>query len=327
MIASPELAQFGNLAQIGLGVLFLKYSRDDERQADELGLRYLVRAGYDPRESPEVFRVLERVGEAEGGRLPGWLSSHPDPGARAETLRQDVAGLTTDMDGSRVATREYLHAVDGIEFGADPREGYFRGAEFLHPGFRFQLRFPEGWNLNNQKAQVSATSAGKDAAVVLNAVRGSARQAADELAGDADLDAGRVRSGRVNGLAAASFDFEAGAAPKSYRGTAIFIEHADRTFRLLGFSTESTWAGHEEAIEDALESFRPLTDPTALSAQPARLEIVEVPRAMGLEDFQRRYPSNTDPNTLAILNHLEAGEDFAAGQLAKRVVGGPTRDE
>jgi predicted Zn-dependent protease len=323
MIASPEVARFGDLAQAGLGVLFLKYSRDDERQADELGLRYLTRAGYDARQSPTVFRTLERVGEAAGGRVPGWLATHPDPGARAETMRTAVAGLATDFTGSRVGSREYLDAVDGIEFGSDPREGYFRGSEFLHPGLAFRLRFPDGWSLRNEKAQVSAASPTKDAAVVLNAVRGSAREAADQLAADTDLEAGRVRSERLDGLVAASFEFEAGADTERYRGRALFVEHGERTFRLLGFSSATKWSEQRAAIEGALESFRPLTDRAALGVRAARLELVEVPRPMSLEEFQRRYPSNTDLTTLAILNHLEEGEGLAGGQLAKRVVGGP----
>ena len=54
-IASPEFERFGALASAGLGVLFLKYSRDAERQADDLGLRYMRRVNYDPREMPHVF--------------------------------------------------------------------------------------------------------------------------------------------------------------------------------------------------------------------------------------------------------------------------------
>ncbi|MDH3745482.1 MAG: M48 family metallopeptidase, partial [Acidobacteriota bacterium] len=83
MIVSPELQQFGDLAMQSMQLLFLKYSRDDERQADDLGLRYTVAGGWDAREMPEVFGVLKSVGEAAGaGRVPGWLSTHPDPGER-----------------------------------------------------------------------------------------------------------------------------------------------------------------------------------------------------------------------------------------------------
>src|SRR6059036_688194 len=66
MILRPQLQNFGGLAQAGLELLFLKYSRNDESQADELGLRYLTRAGYDPRPMTQVFRTLDRVGTAEG---------------------------------------------------------------------------------------------------------------------------------------------------------------------------------------------------------------------------------------------------------------------
>src|SRR5581483_975197 len=74
-LASPTVERFAGLASAGLGVLFLKYSRDDESQADELGLRYLRRANYDPREMPHVFDMLARVSRAEGGgRVPEWLA-------------------------------------------------------------------------------------------------------------------------------------------------------------------------------------------------------------------------------------------------------------
>jgi predicted Zn-dependent protease len=87
MALSPEVARFGGLAQTGLGLLFLRFSRDDERQADTLGLRYMTREDYDPTQLQEVFQVLERTSRAQGeGRLPGWLSlDAPQPrGPRRE---------------------------------------------------------------------------------------------------------------------------------------------------------------------------------------------------------------------------------------------------
>ena len=105
MILQPEAAAaYGDLAQTGLSVLFLKYGRDDERQADDLGLRYMVQNGYDPRSMPEVFDVLGRVSEGRG-RLPNWLSSHPDPGARAERASTAVAGQALDFSRLRVGAR------------------------------------------------------------------------------------------------------------------------------------------------------------------------------------------------------------------------------
>src|SRR5690606_8699953 len=66
MILSPEIAQFGDLVGAGLQLLFLRYGRDDERQSDELGFRYMLDAGYDVREMPDVFRALLAAGELAG---------------------------------------------------------------------------------------------------------------------------------------------------------------------------------------------------------------------------------------------------------------------
>ena len=69
MAVEPELQRFGGLAQQALGLLFLKFGRDDENQADELGLRYMTRVDYDPREMLEVFGVLDGVTRAVGAIL------------------------------------------------------------------------------------------------------------------------------------------------------------------------------------------------------------------------------------------------------------------
>src|SRR5688572_110978 len=91
MILRPELRNYGNLAEVGMGLLFLKYGRDAERQADELGLRYLTRGAYDPRPMVDVFTTLERVGETESkGRLPSWLSTHPAPEDRRARITQQI---------------------------------------------------------------------------------------------------------------------------------------------------------------------------------------------------------------------------------------------
>src|SRR6267143_1986312 len=75
-IASPEFGRYSGLATQALGVLFLKYTRDNESQADDLGLRYMRRVNYDPREMPHVFEMLARVSQSQGGgRVPEWLAT------------------------------------------------------------------------------------------------------------------------------------------------------------------------------------------------------------------------------------------------------------
>src|SRR2546430_5862528 len=145
-IASPEFERFGGLASAGLGVLFLKYSRDAERQADDLGLRYMRRVSYDPREMPHVFEMLTRVSQAQGGgRVPEWLATHPDPDNRRGRIEQDIAAGPQAFSGTVVNRDSYLQRLAGLLFGANPREGYFKGAEVFHPELRFRITVPDGW--------------------------------------------------------------------------------------------------------------------------------------------------------------------------------------
>src|SRR5688572_17657137 len=80
-IFSPTIGQLGQVASGALGLWFLKFGRDDEREADRVGVEYSAKAGYDPREASNFFDVLRRLSEAEDREtMPGWLSTHPDPG-------------------------------------------------------------------------------------------------------------------------------------------------------------------------------------------------------------------------------------------------------
>ena len=70
-------------------------------------------------------------------------------------------------------------------------------------------------------------------------------------------------------------------------------------------------------------TFKPLTDPAYLNVQPARLQVVKLPRDMTLEQFNRQFPSSISTAQLAAINGLDAeSSTLRAGQLAKRVVGG-----
>src|SRR5436309_1022489 len=123
------LRPYTGLAQQGLGLLFLKYSRDNETQADELGTGYATKADYDPRVIPETYSMLKRVGERSGAQLRGFLSTHPDPGDReirtSQLAQAAAAGGRRDL---QIEPARSVRADAGTEplgrrcgFGADPR--------------------------------------------------------------------------------------------------------------------------------------------------------------------------------------------------------------
>ena len=140
-ILSEDIARFAGIAGQGLGLLFLKYGRDAENQADELGFKYALQQNYDVREMDNVFITLSRVSAASGarGRLPEWLSTHPNPENRVERTEARLAALNRTLDNTVTDREEYLGHLRGMTYGEDPRQGYFEGSRFYHPQLRFQL--------------------------------------------------------------------------------------------------------------------------------------------------------------------------------------------
>lgn len=323
-VFSPTVAEYSQVAGAALGLLFLKYGRDDERQSDDLGLRYMRAAGYDPREMAGVFAMLGRVSAASGGgRTPEWLSTHPDPANRYERISAQVAALPQDFAGTTVGRDAYIRRLDGLVYGDDPRQGFFRDGAFLHPELRFRLRFPEGWQTSNQRQAVLAASPAEDAMLQLTLVEAAdPRSAARAFAAQDGIRADAPSRRRINGLPAVTLSFTAAAQDGSVlAGAATFIEHGGRIYRILGYTPRGRWAAYEEAIARTARSFRELDDPDVLRVEPWRIEVVRLERAMTVEAFARRYPGPVDAERLALINGVEPGTRFEAGRLVKRVVG------
>ncbi|HEY6359955.1 MAG TPA: M48 family metalloprotease [Vicinamibacterales bacterium] len=94
-------------SQFGLGAYFLKYGREYETQADILGSQIMARAGYDPRQMANMFKTIE----AQGGRGgPEWLSSHPNPGNRYNTINREAQMLQVNGSAGNPAEFQAVKA-------------------------------------------------------------------------------------------------------------------------------------------------------------------------------------------------------------------------
>jgi predicted Zn-dependent protease len=320
VVVKPELAQFGDLASQGLGLLFLKFGRDDETQADDLGFRYMVNAGYAPREMAEMFRTLERLSGGGEGRVPEWLSTHPDPGNRVQKTLDRIGAQPASNSASKVERDAFLQRTEGLVFGDNPREGFFRQELFLHPDMKFQLQFPSGWKTANQKTQVAAISPQEDAIIVLSlAGTATPNQALSEFIGQQGIQSDGTSSASLNGMPAASASFTAQTEQGTLSGRVTFVSMDGRTFRLLGYTPSQRVSTYRTAILQSLDSFRRLTDQTALNVQPVRVRLVRIPRAMTVQEFAQAYPSPIPLAQLALINGVEQGSTLPAGTLVKRV--------
>ena len=320
MVIRPELQQFGDLFGTGLSLMFMKFSRDDETQADELGFRYMTQAGYDPTEMTAMFRILQRLGESSEGRVPSWMSTHPDPGDRVQRTQQRIAAATLPA-GLKTERDAFLQRIDGVVFGEDPRNGFFTGTVFLHPTLKFRFDFPSGWKTQNQASQVVGLSAQQDAVILLTlAGQAAPASALTQFLSQQGMSGQRLNTSSINGLPAAVGSFTAQTEQGAVAGYVAFVNLDGSTYRLIGYTPAAAISGYSTVFQRAISSFQRLTDPQALSVRPERVRIVRLPSAMTLAQFNSSYPSVVPIGTLAVINGVEATTTLPAGTMVKRVV-------
>jgi predicted Zn-dependent protease len=324
MIFSETIARYGQLGAAALQLINLRYSRGDESQSDELGLRYISRAGYDPDAMIGVFQMLAQAGGEGGDRLPEWQLTHPYPENREADIRALIVETGVPTTGT-VDRDEYLDRVDGIVYGANPREGYFVGSRFLHPDLAFELTFPSGWTTANQRSFVAAIAPSEDAIVMLAVAEGAATpelELRDFLSQDG-VSGGPIREDEAGGIESARAPFSATTDEGTFRGEIAFVRYAGTTYRLMGYAAESNWSRHAGAVASAITSFAAVTDPAVLGVEPLRLDIVTLSEAMSLTSYVQRYGSAIEVEELARLNRTSPGAVHSAGTRIKTVVGEP----
>jgi predicted Zn-dependent protease len=320
MIASEDLRPYAGMASQGLQLMFLKFGRDDESESDELGLRYMTRAGYDPNEMPKMFATLSRISEQQGGgRIPAWASTHPDPENREQKTYERIRGLPPEKQTGIVDREGYLGRIDGIIYGENPREGYFIGNAFYHPDLRFTLVFPAEWQTMNTRQFVAAVSPQQDAIVQLTLARGSSSAEATRKF----FSSGAVEQGPAWGRSFYNFrTVPSQERPTVVRGLVGFLEHGDLVYQLVAYTPNEKFADYQSTLQSSVASFESVSDQRYLDVKPKRIALVELPRRMTIAQFNRDYPSTVDDETLAIVNGVEPNVMIDAGTTVKRIVGG-----
>lgn len=318
-IFNSTVAQNAELLQQGLGVLFLKYGRDDETQADDLGFRYMAREGYDQRQMVRVFQMLDRTSPASAeGRPPQWLSTHPDPGNRVQaTERRLERGRDTT---ARLIERErYLRAIDGLLFGENPREGFFvNGTRFVHPDLALEFTFPQGWKTQNSKQAVAAQEPQGRALMAFAFAQGTPDAAARQFFGQQGMQA-RETTVQAAGTSRAGL-FQVQTQQGVLEGLAAFVAFGGNTYRFLCYGGQGIMTALDQPCRRWIGSLAELRDAQLKGVQPNRVKITAVPRAMTIEDFVREFPSTVPIEQLLVINNLDAGARLTPGMLVKRVM-------
>ncbi|MCY4076041.1 MAG: M48 family metalloprotease [Acidobacteria bacterium] len=320
----------GDAAGNGLGLLMLRFGRDDELQADRLGAEYAVASGWDPHGVGDMLATLARIAETSDRRgVPNWLSTHPEPGSRVVEAAATRDRLLADVDPAalRVARAAYLDRVDGLVYGDNPEDGIVRGRDFLHPELLFAVTFPEGWEVSNSPAAVVARQPGRDNYLLLTL----AEDPGGELPRIAEremLAAGyHMRQGNqtsINGL-----DAYVGTWTGTGRGRepviaqVAYIRSGRSVYVLGGFAPADEFSYIDREVDASIRTFRALGRDEAESIRPNRIAIYDVQAGDTWQRIALRAGKETElASKLAILNGYPVYEQPAAGDLIKIVVPG-----
>jgi predicted Zn-dependent protease len=325
----PEAQPLQGVAETALGVLFLKHGRDDEMQADRLGVQYTAKTGWNPAGVAGMLTTLARLDEANGSRrgVPNWLSTHPAPADRVEEVRQFVQTISAPVgtSGAGEDRAAFLRRIDGIVYGDSPSDGIVRGNEFLHPDLRLALAFPEGWDVQNSAAQVAAKAPEREQYVILQLVQnpqGSVEQVARQgmaNAGFRQIDGERAT---INGLDAYLGLYEANLQGLGNTGVlAAHIVHERSVYMVAGLAPANQFDSARRQFEATIRSFRPLTREQAAAIRPNRVDVYTVRAGDTWQSIADRTGDGTiKPSTLAIMNNSDPAAPPKAGERIKIVV-------
>jgi predicted Zn-dependent protease len=323
-VLSQTFRDYASLAQFGVSVLFLKFSRDHERQADDLGVEYASKAGFDAGQMAHFFITLERLHpSSDQSGLPSWLSTHPDPPDRIRTVERRARQWANQL-GRRdlqVNSQTYLLRIDGLVFGEDPRQGYVDDSVFYHPQLRFQFPVPAGWKTKNTPSEVKAVSPKGDAVISLSVISGSSHNAiARQFMANPNARVLDRRDNAVNGLPAEQVVTDMATQQGTIRVLSYFIQKDGLVYVLHAFSTRPAFRNFSPTFDHALNGFASLTDPKRINVEPNRIRIRATKKTMIFSEALKELgvPEKRLQDT-ALLNGKSLHETISAKTLLKIV--------
>jgi len=311
-ILSKDFAKYAGAASLGMQLLFLKFSRDDEREADKLGVDYARAGRFNSVEMINFFTTLQRYGDLSGGNnsLPGFLSTHPLTSERIANVKQMVGELDLALPTNRSA---YLRQIDGIVYGDDPRQGFVEGGSFHHPGLGFSFTLPQGWQVQNTPTQVTMAGDDGNAAVIFGAetstedITAYGRNKIAKIEGRQDVS---EQTATINGMA--SFHelctvVQQDQAP--VRARFAFIRKGPLISTFTAMSKSADFDRYDPSFRNVIGSFRNLTDPNLLKRQPRHLAVVRADgRRSYREYFEQSGAAKDAWAALAVMNGADKPE-------------------
>ncbi|WP_445664800.1 M48 family metalloprotease [Fodinibius sp. AD559] len=325
-VAGEELLGVPGQSVLQLGsqaaqLLFLSYSRDDERESDNLGVEYAAMKNYEAADGAGFFSALERISDQSGQGIPTWQSSHPDPSERATRIPElaqewQQKGYEQNIEN----TDEYMNVIDGMIYGKNPREGFTKDGNFYHPDLKFQFDYPDNWKIINQPTLVAAVNENQDAISLMkiDSEADSPETSVRNYVTQEGFTVQSQQSTQKNGLngyrALATAMTEEGT---EYRFLVYAVSYDSNIYRFTNYSLADKFENYRPNFEQTSYSFAELTDQDKLNRKPLRLQTQKVDRSQSFSMFVDNLPMDITAEDVAILNQVEADASIEQGSWIK----------
>ncbi|MBC7744663.1 MAG: M48 family metalloprotease [Flavobacterium sp.] len=329
MIISPEFGQFAEQASQGLGLLFLKFGRDAERESDRLGVEYSSKIGYDAHEMAGFFNTLERKSGDQAESIPDFLSTHPNPGDRNIAVNKLATewGQKLKLQNPEVNRNSYLKRIEGLIYGEDPKQGFVENSVFYHPVLKLQFPIPSNWAFQNSPDKVQMAPKDGRAMMMLTLAPGkTVQEAANAVLQKYSLQALESKEVNVNGLQAMAIvadqvpqqQQQQQQQQQAIRTLSYFIQYNNLIYHMIGVSNTNEFNNFLPLFSSTMQSFRELTDVSKINRKPERVRIKTVKQNGTL---QQAFASFNVPQKkyteFSIVNGMKLTDRVAQGSLIK----------
>lgn len=321
---------FAGLIQKGIGtgsqLLTLRFSRTQEYEADDLGIRYLASGGYDPRALSGMLASLAAQSNLDARTsgsarsMPEWASTHPDPASR---VKRAADGATATRVSSAVRNRDaFLNALDGVLYGDDPRQGVIDGNRFRHPDLRLTFTAPSGFGMENGADAVSITGSGGQAQFGAAPYSGNLTAYVDnvfaKMGGDGGVPAGDVTRTTINGIPAAYRTVRATSQQGQVDATVFAYDFGGgKAYHFLLLTPAGRGVG---PFVPMVQSVQRLSAQEAAGIKPRRVSVVTVKAGDTVQSLAKRMAYSDYPlERFLTINALAANANLRPGQRVKIV--------
>ena len=301
------------------------FSREQEFEADGVGVGIAARAGYDPYGAVRFLTAMERNAELRpaaraqaGGRPADFLSSHPATPERVRNAQKNARAFTAPGSGERDRAN-YLGSIDGMVYGEDPSEGFARGRRFLHPRLGFTFVAPEEFTLDNTAQAIIGVNEGGGQALRLDVVRLPAGQPLTRYLTSGWMEG--VEGESVQDVGISAFEAATATAKSNEWAFRLYAIRFDSDVYRFVFASKAMTPETDRAFRESVSTFRRMSPEESKAAKPLHLKVVAVGAEETVEQLTSRMAVSDHPiERFRMLNGLSPNDRIKAGDRVKTVV-------